>query len=87
MTHHGPSRRAETRDPVHSRSAISSAFSSDLSKEICWIKDAVKVWVFGHSHFSCDFQDPETGKRVVTNQRGYHFSQAARFDVRKAVSL
>lgn len=47
----------------------------------------MKLWVFGHTQFNCDFTDEGTGKHVVTNQRGYYFSQAAGFDAEKVVTI
>lgn len=71
----------------HKDSNISSGFMTDLSGERCWQRDNVKLWAFGHTHFNCDFIETETGKRVVTNQRGYYFAQAAGFDSEKIVEL
>ncbi|MCJ1366316.1 hypothetical protein MMC16_005444 [Acarospora aff. strigata] len=85
LTHHSPSTSPEAVDPAHAQSKISSGFSSDLSAEVCWTSQNVKVWAFGHTHFNCDFLDPGTGKRIVTNQRGYYFRQSAGFDERKVI--
>lgn len=46
----------------------------------------VKVWAFGHTHWNCDFVE-EGGKRVLTNQRGYYFSQAVGFEAGKCIEL
>ena len=32
----------------------------------------MKLWAFGHTHYSVDFKDEETGKRVIANQKGYY---------------
>jgi hypothetical protein len=74
-------------DPVHATSPISSGFSTDLAKEECWSNSAVQLWVFGHTHYNCDFEDAVANKRITTNQRGYYFSQAAKFDLEKVVSI
>lgn len=85
LTHHSPTKSPRSSDPAHAQSNISSGFSSDLSGEICWTSDAVKVWAFGHTHFNTDYM--EDGKRIVANQRGYYFSQAADFDGVKTVEI
>lgn len=39
------------------------------------------MWAFGHTHFNCDFKVGRRASaqplRVIANQRGYYFSQAA----------
>jgi uncharacterized protein (DUF779 family) len=60
---------------------------NDLSAQPCWITPAVKLWAFGHTHFNCDFVDGRSGKRVLTNQRGYARSQSEGFDVEKVVKI
>ncbi|TVY19716.1 Uncharacterized protein LARI1_G003228 [Lachnellula arida] len=85
LTHHSPTTSVQAVDPAHAQSKISSGFASDLSGEECWRSANVKVWAFGHTHFNCDFV--EGGKRVVTNQRGYYFSQAVGFDGEMCVEV
>lgn len=83
MTHWSPSRDPRASDPRHGQSPIAGAFSTDLSRERCFASLRTKMWVFGHTHFNCDFGvEREGGRplRVVANQRGYYFSQAAGFD-------
>ncbi|CAE7217524.1 hypothetical protein P3342_013183 [Pyrenophora teres f. teres] len=70
-THHSPTIDSRANDPRHEGSSVSSNFVTDLSRERCWMSPVVKLWAFGHTHYSCDFQDEETGKLVVANQRGY----------------
>ena len=70
-THHCPTTDPRATDPAHQGSSVGSAFVSDLSEENCWISPAVKLWVFGHTHYSCNFRDEATEKLVVSNQRGY----------------
>lgn len=60
---------------------------TDLTNEQCWNSEAVILWAFGHTHFNCDFKDPVTGKRVMSNQRGYYFAQSAGYDGEKVVEL
>lgn len=67
FTHHAPVVEG-TSDPTYIGSPGSSAFATDLVKEACW-GSPVKVWAFGHTHWSCDFV--HNGVRVVGNQRGY----------------
>jgi hypothetical protein len=87
LTHHSPTISSEAMDPAHSRSIISSGFTTDLSGEVCWTSRNVKAWVFGHTHFNCDFIEKESGKRVLTNQRGYYFRQSAGFNAGKCVEV
>ncbi|KAL4812745.1 hypothetical protein BDW67DRAFT_119800 [Aspergillus spinulosporus] len=39
------------------------------------------------SRINCGFRDSRTGKRVLSNQRGYYFSQQIEFDGEKVVEL
>ncbi|KAJ5902767.1 hypothetical protein N7495_003295 [Penicillium taxi] len=87
LTHYCPLISENVVDPKHRHSKISSGFMSDLSGESCWKQEVVKIWAFGHTHFNCDFRDAETGKRVVSNQRGYYFSQTEGFDTAKIVEI
>ncbi|ORY15330.1 Metallo-dependent phosphatase-like protein [Clohesyomyces aquaticus] len=80
LTHWSPSTDPRSSDPKHAGSPISSAFSTDLSDQLCFRSRKVKVWAFGHTHYNCDFL-VERGAdvaplRLVTNQRGYYFAQA-----------
>ncbi|EXJ69766.1 uncharacterized protein A1O5_06837 [Cladophialophora psammophila CBS 110553] len=87
FTHHSPSTADGTFDPAHTGSPVSSGFSTDLSKEECWVNPSVKFWAFGHTHYNCDFEDAATKKRLVSNQRGYYFSQANVFDPDRVYEL
>ncbi|PMD12825.1 hypothetical protein NA56DRAFT_739287 [Hyaloscypha hepaticicola] len=62
-------------------------FVTDLSDQICWTSANVRLWAFGHTHFNCDFEDPETKKRVVANQKGYRRSELETFDASKVVKV
>ncbi|KAL4956769.1 acyl-CoA dehydrogenase/oxidase [Aspergillus filifer] len=78
FTHHSPTADPEASDPAHINSPISSAFSTDLSQELCWQKPQVRLWSFGHTHYNCDYTEQRTGKRVMANQRAlYPMSMAS----------
>ncbi|KAL2849596.1 putative calcineurin-like phosphoesterase [Aspergillus pseudoustus] len=69
ITHHAPMTK-QTSAPQHKDSPVASAFGSDLlasRKMKEW--EGVQLWVYGHTHFSTDFE--KSGIRVVSNQRGY----------------
>ncbi|KAF2158697.1 hypothetical protein M409DRAFT_61418 [Zasmidium cellare ATCC 36951] len=90
FTHWSPSTDTRSTDPKHANSAINSAFSTDLSDQLCFTSDKVVLWVFGHTHYNCDFEvERKEAKplRLVTNQRGYYFAQAAGFDVEKIIEI
>jgi len=70
-THYSPTIDPRANDPRHDGSSVSSNFVTDLSNERCWLSPMVKLWVFGHTHYSCSFCDEKTGKLVVANQKGY----------------
>jgi hypothetical protein len=72
LTHHSPSLDSRAVDPQHQGSTIQSGFATDLSQEVCWISPSVKMWAFGHTHYSCLFRDDATDKLVVANQNGYN---------------
>ena len=76
---------------MHKGSNLSSAFSTDLSGEACWLGRKVRAWASGHTHNNYDFW-AKRGKgkaplRVVTNQRGYYFQQSEGFDGEKVIEL
>lgn len=89
LTHWSPSTDARAVDPRHTQSPIRTAFSTDLSGEVCFRSAKVRVWAFGHTHYNCDFEVERDGGvgplRIVTNQRGYYFAQAEGFDGGKTV--
>ncbi|KAI1406932.1 Ser/Thr protein phosphatase superfamily [Hypoxylon sp. FL1857] len=87
LTHYSPTLDERATDPKHSKSPIKSGFATDLSNEPCWLNDAVKFWAFGHTHFNCDFVDKNTGKRVVTNQRGYYSNSSPGFIEDKVITI
>lgn len=87
VTHHAPSLR-RTSSPQHENSPWKSAFGTDILSQTT---NRVKVWVFGHTHYTTDFK--ECGIRVVSNQRGYVLpwsnlrNTKDRFDARKVIHL
>ncbi|CAK7224609.1 hypothetical protein SCUCBS95973_005576 [Sporothrix curviconia] len=90
LTHWSPAIDPRTSDPRHANSTISSAFSTDLSKERCFRSPSVKAWAFGHTHYNCDVLVDRPGGaapiRLVTNQKGYYFQQARGYDNDKTIS-
>lgn len=61
LTHHSPCMTADSVDPKHASSPISSAFSTDLSDQSCWTSQNVKLWAWPHAlelrlYRSCDRQ-------------------------------
>lgn len=65
VTHHAPSLR-KTSSPQHENNPWSCAFGTDLLSHTAV---GVKVWVFGHTHYTTEFV--YRGTNVVSNQRGY----------------
>ncbi|KAI6857646.1 hypothetical protein KC343_g7685 [Hortaea werneckii] len=92
LTHWSPTTDPRSLDPKHlgKDNPIGCAFSTDLSGQKCFESEKVRVWAFGHTHYNCNFEI-ERGERaplkVITNQRGYYFSQAAGFDEEKVVDF
>ncbi|KAB8289666.1 hypothetical protein EYC80_010579 [Monilinia laxa] len=68
ITHHAPSLEG-TSSPKNANNPWGSAFATDIlgDSDLNW--QDVKVWVFGHTHFTTDFG--KNGIRVLSNQRGY----------------
>ncbi|KAJ0159423.1 hypothetical protein CTA2_9708 [Colletotrichum tanaceti] len=92
FSHWSPSTHALALDPRHAAtSRITSGFATDLSGEACFKSARVEAWAFGHTHFNCDFAVERDGGagpvRLLTNQRGYYFSQSAGFDGEKLFEL
>ena len=91
FTHWSPSRDARATEPRYARSPIRSGFSTDLSKERCFMSAQVKLWAFGHTHYNCDFSfervDGAEPLRLLTNQHGYCFAQAEGYDGEKRVKI
>lgn len=66
INHHAPTIKGTSR-PSDLVNPWSCAFSTDLLAHEA-LADT-QLWVFGHTHFSCDFKQGEV--RLVSNQRGY----------------
>ncbi|KAB8238230.1 calcineurin-like phosphoesterase [Aspergillus alliaceus] len=87
VTHHAPLLQ-RTSSPQHAQNPWSVAFGTDILSQT---PDGVKVWVFGHTHYTTDFKEGEI--RVVSNQRGYVLpwnnsrNTQDRFDVKKVIRV
>ncbi len=72
ITHHAPL-CTKTSHPKYENDRVRScnyAFSSDQS---ALLELGVHTWIFGHTHFACDFTHKEC--RVISNPRGYTFDR------------
>ncbi|KAJ0313823.1 hypothetical protein COL516b_000768 [Colletotrichum fioriniae] len=91
FSHWNPSRDERSIDPRFAQSPITSGFATDLSGQLCFRSRKVKIWAFGHTHYNCDFTIQREGDaeplRLIANQRGYYFSQAAGFDEEKFIEI
>ena len=89
FTHHSPTalEAADDRSHIQDDAQIRSAFTTDLSSQSCWKIPQVKLWAFGHTHFNCDLDDPQTQKRIVANQKGYRRSELVDFSGSKIVEI
>ncbi|OHE96961.1 calcineurin-like phosphoesterase [Colletotrichum orchidophilum] len=91
FSHWNPSRDGRSIDPRFAQSPITSGFATDLSGELCFRSKNVKIWAFGHTHYNCDFRVERGGGaeplRLIANQRGYYFQQAAGFDGTKVIEM
>lgn len=90
VTHHAPS-FSKTSAPEHEGSALSSAFCTELlgNFEKRWRgAEMVRLWVFGHTHFSADFST-KGGIRVIANQKGYFndIVSQGKFDAEMVVGI
>ncbi|KAG4032151.1 hypothetical protein MFRU_007g00640 [Monilinia fructicola] len=68
ITHHAPSLEG-TSSLKNANNPWSSAFATDVLGGSGLNLENVKVWVFGHTHFTTDFE--RNGIRILSNQRGY----------------
>jgi len=89
LTHHSPTALEEADDPKHVKddAQIRSAFTTDLSDQLCWTTPQVRLWAFGQTHFNCDIEDPQTKKRIVCNQKGYRKAESLGFSGTKIVDI
>lgn len=70
MSHHAPLSKG-TSCPFYETPGrkLSHGFSTDLSN---WInKNEVDAWIFGHTHWCCDFEFGNNNTRIIANQYGY----------------
>jgi hypothetical protein len=80
ITHHLPTTDPRANNPAHAESKLSSGFRTDLSAEMCWKNPNVKMWAFGHTHWSCGYVH-ERGEGgvgrmlVVSEQKGYAYPE------------
>jgi hypothetical protein len=73
LTHHSPTIDPRANSARHRGSSTNCGFRTDLSGEVCWTSGRVKMWAYGHTHFSCQFREGgEGGMLVVSNQMGYN---------------
>ena len=88
FTHYSPvAQDARAVDPRHIDSPLSSGFATDLSTQECWMNSQVCLWAYGHTHYNTEFTEEATDKLVVSNQRGYYFSQAKGFEPGKVIRV
>ncbi|KAL2178292.1 Metallo-dependent phosphatase-like protein [Thermothelomyces heterothallicus CBS 202.75] len=91
LSHWSPTMDARAIDPKHAGSRVTSAFSTDLSREKCFRSAGVRLWAFGHTHYNCDFvaerEDGAGPLRLVSNQRGYYSAQSKGFDGGKTIDV
>ncbi|RDL40478.1 uncharacterized protein BP5553_00457 [Venustampulla echinocandica] len=71
FTHHSPTIDPRANNPIHTNSTVRSGFVTDLSSELCWKSAQVKLWAFGHTHYSFSYREEGTNKLVMANQKGY----------------
>lgn len=89
FTHHSPTILEVANDIKHAEdvNGVRSAFVTDLSDQVCWKSEKVRLWAFGHTHFNCDFEEAGTRKRVVANQKGYSRTELETFDPAKVIEV
>jgi predicted phosphodiesterase len=79
-SHHMPHRDAVARQ--YKNDLLSAAFGSHVDEDI---RRKINLWVFGHTHTSCDFSDNET--RFICNTRGYPSERDTGFKHNKIVKI
>ena len=70
---HFPPIQKNTNSPKHSneKQHVKDYFSSNILLDFKNVSDKISCWIHGHTHYSNDFIDSETGIRVISNQLGY----------------
>jgi predicted phosphodiesterase len=75
LTHHSPTADPRANDPKRESQDperdVTSGFVTDLRVWRSWSSEQLKVWAFGHTHFSCAYTEEGTAKLVVSSQKGY----------------
>jgi hypothetical protein len=66
ISHHAPQIEGAAL-PAYISTVRNAAFSTDLRD----LYPGVHTWIFGHTHFTCDFIDPTSGTRILSNPKGY----------------
>lgn len=89
FTHHSPTILEVANDSSHVEdvNGVRSAFVTDLSDQVCWKSENVRIWAFGHTHYNCDFEEAGTRKQVVANQKGYRRTEVETFDPAKVIEV
>ena len=78
LTHHSPTADPRANNPAHADSKLSSGFRTDLSAEVCSKSRNVRMWAFGHTHWSCQYVVEREGRGnmlVVSEQKGYAYPE------------
>ena len=78
LTQHSPTRHQMAGEPENVVSPLWPGFSTELSGD--WQSRTLKLWAFGHTYLNCDYEGLVTGKRILTNQHGYHYMTSKGFD-------
>jgi Icc-related predicted phosphoesterase len=73
LTHHAPLTE-NTSAPHFKGSQGNYAFATDLSS---MMKHHVVLWLFGHTHYSSEQIEPNSGTMVASNQMGYRHERGA----------
>jgi predicted phosphohydrolase len=56
---------------LNEKQHVKDYFSSNILLDFKNVSNKISCWIHGHSHFSNDFIESETGIRVISNQLGY----------------
>ena len=70
---HFPPIQKNTSSPkyINEKQYIKDYFSSNILLDFKSIANKISCWIHGHTHYSNDFIEPETGIRIISNQLGY----------------
>jgi predicted phosphohydrolase len=70
---HFPPIQKNTSSPKYKdeKQHVKDYFSSNILLDFKNVSNKISCWIHGHTHFSNDFIDSETGIRVISNQLGY----------------